>query len=321
MSHRKYLKDAYILDFTDGKFSLAIPENIKLLKNMRRAHGARASSANSAKAQAAIKRISNPAPTAPMSTGHYAHEMPIDPQLTGGAPVTEQQRELQEEDIMMARVLTNHSQNKADFNKENDPQAAALVATTLQQRQQRSFLDPQPGATRVSFDDTQQDTRLDNGALEGGDDESEDGGFATAPRPVTTGRKRKAPGDSTNTSAKRRQIGSSAAGSSAGTGMFQASEPLSASLDHIPEDVRPYYAAKEQNKVETARIRAQKPPQRRKAWSIEETGRLQYYIETLGISWSAIKKADDTSGSQQFVTRDQVALKDKARNMKFDMLK
>lgn len=58
----------------------------------------------------------------------------------------------------------------------------------------------------------------------------------------------------------------------------------------------------------------------RKRWTIEETGTLINLITEFGVSWAQIKKFDEANGN--FLTdRDQVNLKDKARNIKFDLLK
>ena len=56
--------------------------------------------------------------------------------------------------------------------------------------------------------------------------------------------------------------------------------------------------------------------QKRTAWSLEDTELLQDRIEELGCSWSAIHQAGGFE-----TERDQVSLKDKARNMKVAFLK
>jgi hypothetical protein len=63
-----------------------------------------------------------------------------------------------------------------------------------------------------------------------------------------------------------------------------------------------------------------KKPQIRKIWTDEETETLIELIEELGTSWKLLKERDDREKSI-LRSRDQVALKDKARNMKFDFLK
>lgn len=69
-----------------------------------------------------------------------------------------------------------------------------------------------------------------------------------------------------------------------------------------------------------AKVRAQRPVQKRKPWSKEETDQLLFLIAKYGTSWSAIKTLDQ-AGADILQLRDQVSLKDKARNIKFDYLK
>ncbi|KAL8790351.1 MAG: hypothetical protein Q9213_000704 [Squamulea squamosa] len=65
-----------------------------------------------------------------------------------------------------------------------------------------------------------------------------------------------------------------------------------------------------------------KKPQTRIPWSEEEIERLQELIEEHGLSWSLLKKRDrDHKNGSVLQNRDQVSLKDKARNMKMDYLK
>ena len=63
-----------------------------------------------------------------------------------------------------------------------------------------------------------------------------------------------------------------------------------------------------------------KPPQVRKGWTDEETQRLLELIIEFGTSWALLKSEDFAAGNI-LESRDQVALKDKARNMKMDYLK
>ena len=63
-----------------------------------------------------------------------------------------------------------------------------------------------------------------------------------------------------------------------------------------------------------------KPPQSRNAWTSVETDMLHYLITEHGTSWKHLKYQDREQG-QVLEARDQVALKDKARNMKMDYLK
>ena len=63
-----------------------------------------------------------------------------------------------------------------------------------------------------------------------------------------------------------------------------------------------------------------KPPQSRSTWTGVETDMLHYLITEHGTSWRLLKNEDRDQG-HVLEARDQVALKDKARNMKMDYLK
>ena len=63
-----------------------------------------------------------------------------------------------------------------------------------------------------------------------------------------------------------------------------------------------------------------KPPQKRSAWTGAETDMLHHLITEHGTSWKLLKEQDKAQG-KTLQARDQVALKDKARNMKMDYLK
>lgn len=78
-----------------------------------------------------------------------------------------------------------------------------------------------------------------------------------------------------------------------------------------------YKMAKELAKINTA-ARAKKKTQSRKAWTDLETETLINLISEHGTSWKLLK---DKDVGKFLVDRDQTALKDKARNIKFDYLK
>ena len=65
-----------------------------------------------------------------------------------------------------------------------------------------------------------------------------------------------------------------------------------------------------------------KKTQTRNPWSEEEINRLLELIDDHGLSWSLLKKLDHLHKDGPVLQdRDQVALKDKARNIKLDYLK
>lgn len=78
-----------------------------------------------------------------------------------------------------------------------------------------------------------------------------------------------------------------------------------------------YKMAKELARLNTA-ARAKKKTQSRKAWTDLETEMLINLISEHGTSWKLLK---DKDVGKVLVDRDQTALKDKARNIKFDYLK
>lgn len=65
-----------------------------------------------------------------------------------------------------------------------------------------------------------------------------------------------------------------------------------------------------------------KPPQSRKGWTQLETDRLHNLIAAFGCGWARLKMEDAQHPNGPLLEdRDQVALKDKAQNMKSDYIK
>lgn len=66
-------------------------------------------------------------------------------------------------------------------------------------------------------------------------------------------------------------------------------------------------------------------PKLRRRWTKEADERLIMYMEKYGTSWAHIKAADnarpEASGGNMFKDRDQVQLKDRARNLKFRLIR
>ncbi len=89
-------------------------------------------------------------------------------------------------------------------------------------------------------------------------------------------------------------------------------------IEPSPSPMDEYRAAN--SSAKTMKAFQPKPPQIRKPWSEEETETLLALIEQHGTSWSLLL-AEDKSEGMILQSRGQVALKDKARNMKMDYLK
>lgn len=231
----------------------------------------------------------------------------------------------------------------------------------LQQKNQRRFIDPQENARRVSPDLDALPQNLNREGSGEEEDFQQDNRVLPAPkrRKRTPAKKRAAStADSTKpvTSEvserakrgppKRRVIivddnnnaGGAAAHVSGGsttsptgktadpTGRSDA-DPVEDEEAHDNEDppitspervqLENYKMAKELARINTA-ARAKKKTQSRKAWTDLETEVLINLISEHGTSWKLLK---DKDVGKVLVDRDQTALKDKARNIKFDYLK
>jgi len=199
----------------------------------------------------------------------------------------------------------------------------------------RSFIDPQMNAQRVRWSQgsqvsgvtaprTSQISRGKRPVLVDDEDVevSEDEGFEQDQRTVDVQRKRmEAPTDSRRSiivhSPKRHR--------------FQEPPRIAEELPDSEEEEQvaaatarsqvPSSNYREVNEISKNLSRLNPPkPQNRTKWSPLEDDRLISLIQEVGCSWARIKKLDVAAGNI-LALRDQVALKDKARNMKFDFLK
>jgi hypothetical protein len=104
----------------------------------------------------------------------------------------------------------------------------------------------------------------------------------------------------------------------------QATPEEIAKMRRISEEVgTQHMRTQQQSRAQTQKARAatgRVAGAARSKWTTLETGALHEYIKQLGTSWAHIKSYDD-AGARLLTARSQVDLKDKARNMKFDILK
>ena len=213
------------------------------------------------------------------------------------------------------RVLALRAQHDAESNKEN----IAEPQTDLHPfGEQRRLLDRQENATRVSFD-TQESISNANASQS---DIDEEAGFQeqTSPANVASRRSLKPSNKRTATEVARSQgfspkrvriLESNKAHALNIAPERQLSGPPASQLEvYMAANV----FAKERTAGQTKR------PQVRRPWTEEETERLLYLISQYGTSWKQLKEQDLVMGNI-LESRDQVALKDKARNMKMDLLK
>jgi hypothetical protein len=217
----------------------------------------------------------------------------------------------------------------------------------------RAFIDPQEEAERVEFDEASQGNQQSEyatthraGAKSRGkrpapaeeeeeeeeeeDDEgvSEDEGFQEDTRDVLSRsqQRRQGPAASRKTNRTEHQPSPPKRARTAP----RASEPSSSRAPQGPsdnyesvEDDDPsstsHTLVKAMARRNVAMAKFSSGPRRRKAWTTEEEAHLQALIAEFGTSWAELKKMDD-AGERLLVDRDQVALKDKARNMKLNFL-
>lgn len=192
--------------------------------------------------------------------------------------------------------------------------------------------EPQAGAQRVMWDASQASEGI------GGDgvDPTQDDGFQqqNAPADEIADRRKKASGMSKRKSgvASKKRPRESGEGyenideleSHRPSQRHRANKEIQDNADDPPADAEPpasnypeiQQAAKRQGAISQA---GSKQPQKRNPWSTVEVDQLQWLITLYGTSWSVLKKKDVDRG-HKLEGRDQVALKDKARNMKADYL-
>lgn len=200
------------------------------------------------------------------------------------------------------------------------------------------FHDPQPDATSVEWDEesqrasqgatsrrpgqvTKEKRRRDNDIEEEEEEDgvSQDEGFETDNRALPATARRH------QTSPKRKRVEQR---ERVGSAEFRPSVEPSASQDDrsrgLERDIRRTNSNIRSSAKAPMSIRP-KPMQQRRAWSRDEEDALIEYIETYGTGWADIKTMDNGNwnestesweGPLSLEGRDQVALKDKARNLR-----
>ena len=194
------------------------------------------------------------------------------------------------------KILQVHHRNTATQDKENS--------------RPRSLLDRQPGAERLDFDDPLQQRPSGRPPTDGNQsDPSQDEGFQTQQNvPDRNG--------TIELSHKRKQPPTAAMGRDPKRPPLQPVQidPTARSEETDTEDGDPLHNQLIDQQLQPSPRRTQQ----RTAWSREETKVLTRLIEVWGCSWTLIKSHDTRN---VLFRRDQVALKDKARNIYFNLLK
>lgn len=216
-----------------------------------------------------------------------------------------------------------------DFNEPLDPRVTSTWRASKQVQNKenkrpvhdRRFIDPQPQATKDTWDDSQDDTQPQSRAAQSlkrarpappqqtgfeEDEESEDQGFQADTRQVDQRRRVQQAIPSANLSKRARR---------------EEPEPIPSSARHadIVDNLPVEQIAATQARVIVQHINAkQKKVQVRTPWSRHDEELLVQLIGELGCSWSILAKDDRWDLKRANM---QVDLKDKARNMKVAMLK
>jgi len=240
-------------------------------------------------------------------------------QGTGASGTANDDDEAAERRAIIQGVVTAAAQNEADSNKENE---ATDVAPQTRGYSKRHITDRQPNASRVEWDSQESESRDQQDQMS---DASEDEGFQTQDPPADLSlrpssdpaRKRPAPASAQGNPPKRVHLQQDR----------QSAMPRgprgSASLVRGEHEDMPMLTQAmtyiEANSSAKERVAKQpKKVQTRRQWSEIEIETLIDLIGKFGTSWAELKREDSNSILEN---RDQVALKDKARNMKVDYLK
>ena len=224
------------------------------------------------------------------------------------------------------QIVAMHRNLEKEQDKENAPPQA-----TRGKGPKGKIFERQTDAERVEFDSQSSQhanasrgsgtSEEDSQSSDFSDEEAFERDQRASPVRTQVGRKRRqAPAATGSTSAKRVRISQPEPVVRSSTHKASATPVLGT---QTPSQV--YQQVNERAKSITNQ-RNTKPVQTRKAWTELEVNTLIELIEEYGCSWAKLKTVDDEQAKQQDTRpvlehRNQVALKDKARNMKFDYLK
>ena len=225
-------------------------------------------------------------------------------------------------------IMQTFHKSVDEEDKENRPQ---LPSTSTAPEKKRLFIDRQPNAEKISFESQAESShirapnltskrpqQIESDEEELATDPSEDEGFQQDNRPnlpKSSLAKRHLSASAPKSPAKRVRLDADRERTTSldrdiQAGVLQANAPPPISQSQI------YRAAQTQSRKVTA-LHNPKRVQKRRAWTDEETEVFIDLIGEYGISWSLLKTMD---ADDVLAYRDQVALKDKARNMKVDFL-
>ena len=212
------------------------------------------------------------------------------------------------------------ARQQAESNKENEAQ---LQRSQPPRTKKRHLIDRQPNAKRLAPVDSQGSGS--NGEQSDTDALSQDAGFQPSHQPANLPSRSAIRSHDKRTATEARTVRRSPSRRP----QFQASprrnnqEPAASSArllqEHQSLSSQVLYRQMKENAKIIVASQQPKRVQTRKPWSELEIDTLLNLIRENGISYAHLKNIDGPQGILK--ARDQVALKDKARNMKMDFLK
>lgn len=220
----------------------------------------------------------------------------------------------------ISQAYAMRAQRQAESNKENIGISVSQPESTPGGGRKSRYIDPQANAQRLGFDESQELNRIDQRSQM--DDPSEDEGFQlqhgsadiVQRRSLKPALKRSAPQPQRAERSLPKKARTQEVSRSGRPEIVRGQ----INVEPSPSPMDEYRAAN--TSAKDIKTFQPKPPQTRRPWSEEETETLLTLIEEHGTSW-ALLLAEDKSERMVLQSRGQVALKDKARNMKMDYLK
>ena len=219
----------------------------------------------------------------------------------------------------LERFYEHREALQAEQDKANYP---ALASSSMRNPRSK-FIERQPGAERIEFEFTlpSDDERNAQPGTQDQDmsEPSQDEGFQSNTRnALSNPRNNKHPAETiaVRRPRKRARISQNNGVGSGDIGDSIAIRTNDQNEEFVSTQIRD--KSKKRARTLTAQKRVGKAAQTRKPWTAEEENALESLIAKYGISWAGLKNRDT---EDYLVDRDQGALKDKARNLKFLYLK
>ncbi|KAL8892833.1 MAG: hypothetical protein Q9215_000197 [Flavoplaca cf. flavocitrina] len=244
------------------------------------------------------------------------------PDIESGEEHTDQPDNL----TLVEKIMQTQETLNAESNKENVavPIGSEPAPSSQLDLRREASKQKKPFPKRIAFD-SQESEQAD--VRESPSDISEDEGFQTDTRRVASSKSlntaRRNDTDSANgrSPPKRARTGRERRVAVEGDNIADFVQRHNAVNAPPPASQAEIYQLANSKAKERVALRP-KRTQTRKPWSVEEIDRLLELIEEHGLSWSLLKKLDHAHRDGPLLQeRDQVALKDKARNIKLDYLK